>query len=292
MLRLYLNIISGLCLLISSLNVYAESASSVWEVSRGQQRLFVGGTIHVLSAADYPLPKVFEKAYQQADVLVFETDVSQMQTPKSQRLIIDKTQYKNGKTLRQVLLVDTYQRLRHFLLARGGDIRHLEHFKPGMLTILLTLNELERLGQLGEGVDQYYDRRAVADNKKRLFLETIEQQIGFLAAMGQGQEDALVNYTLKELEQLSFALEQLKSAWRSGDNKKMIEVALTPWEKDFPNIYQSILVDRNDAWIPYIETLLQTSEIEYILVGALHLVGEEGVLNQLRARGYQVEQLH
>jgi len=44
------------------------------------------------------------------------------------------------------------------------------------------------------------------------------------------------------------------------------------------------------AWLPQIESMLTTPEIEMILVGVGHLVGSEGILNQLVERGYKVEQ--
>jgi uncharacterized protein len=260
--------------------------------SAKQQHVFIGGTIHVLSASDYPLPAVFDQAYQQADIMVFEADMGQMQTAEAQRLIIDKTSYKDGSTLQQALSANSYQSLGQFLALRGDRVQNYDQFKPGMVTVLLTLNELARLGQSGQGVDEFYDNLAVKDGKKRLFFETIEQQLEFLGNMGQGQEDSLVLHTLKELEDLSSAMVALKSAWRKGNNPKLIEVALTPWQADFPALYDALLVKRNQAWIPQIEAMLVTPEVEYILVGALHLAGNDGLLQQLRDRGYQVEQLH
>jgi uncharacterized protein YbaP (TraB family) len=282
----------GLWCVLYSLPILADASSGpVWKVSNGQQSLFVGGTIHVLSPSDYPLPSVFDQAYQQTDVLVFEADVAQMQTAEAQRLIIEKTTYSDGSTLRQALSAKTYAMLTQFLLERGGDVSSFDQFKPGMLTILLTLNELQRLGQSGQGVDAFYDQRAITDKKPRLFLETIAQQLDFLGNMGAGKEDSLVLHTLDELQDLSSAMLQLKSAWKKGDNEALMAVALTPWMGDFPALYQTLLVQRNNAWLPQIEAMLVTPAVEYVLVGALHLVGEDGVLEQLRGRGYQVEQL-
>lgn len=271
--------------------VAIDNAGPVWKVTKGEHAVFIGGTIHVLGAADYPLPRGFNLAYQQADVLVFEADVSQMQTPEVQHLIIDKTQYKNGVTLKKTLAPSTYSQLQTFLQARGNDIRQLESFKPGMVTMILTLNEIERLGQLGQGVDDFYHQKAQADRKPTLFLETMEQQITFLSSMGEGQEDDLLIYTFKELDNLDVQLAQLKTAWRSGSNAQLIKVGLAPWLASFPRLYDALLVQRNMAWLPQVDAMLLTPEVEYILVGALHLPGEKGMLNLFRERGYRIEQL-
>ena len=84
---------------------------------------------------------------------------------------------------------------------------------------------------------------------------------------------------------------QLKAAWRQGDNLTLEKIGINEWREDFPVIYQNLLVRRNNAWIPQIEAMLNTNPTEAVLVGALHLVGNEGVLQQLRDRGYKVEQL-
>lgn len=109
--------------------------------------------------------------------------------------------------------------------------------------------------------------------------------------MGAGKEDGLVLHTLDELQDLSSAMLQLKSAWKKGDIEALMAVALTPWKADFPALYQTLLVQRNNVLLPQIEEMFATPAVEYVLVGALHLTGEDGVLEQLRGRGYQVEQL-
>ncbi len=266
-------------------------AAPVWKVSKDEQVLFLGGTIHVLSASDYPLPKTFEEAYQQAEIIVLEADLSAMQTAEMQRLVAEKTMYQDGTVIQQVLSPQTYQQLSLYLQQRGGDIRALHSFKPGMLSIILTLNELQRLGLSGEGVDAYFDNKAIADNKPRLFLETIEQQLDFLGSMGEGQEDSLMRYSLHELNNLSSMMSDLKAAWRSGNRQSLINIGLTPWVDEFPAMYQSLLVKRNNDWMPKIQAMLTTPEIEYVLVGALHLVGEHGLLKQLETLGYRIEAL-
>lgn len=277
----------GLVLTSSILQAEA-SVGPVWKVSKGDQHLFIGGTIHVLSAADYPLPSGFEQAYQAADVLVFEADTSQMQTPEIQQLILDRTRYHHGQSLRADISNDTYAYLQRFSIKRGVDVQNLAQFKAGMVTIILTLNELSLLGQAGQGVDDFFHQRAITDKKPTYFLETIEQQIDFLATMGVGQEDDLLVYTLKELDNLRVELAKLKSAWRSGSPEALEAVGLAPWQADFPALYESLLVKRNQAWLPQLENMLATPEVEYVLVGALHLSGNAGVLTMLRERGYSV----
>jgi len=289
---LFIHMLMGLFV---SFMVLASSVSAatgpVWQVSKEGRTLYIGGTIHVLSEEDYPLPSVFDTAYQKADILVFEVETAHMQAPSFQRLMLEQSTYTDGVTLKDTLSASTYEQLRQYLASHGRDVNSVAQFKPGMLSILLTLNELQRLGQLGQGVDDFFDAKARRDNKPRQFLETIEQQLGFLSTMGAGQEDELVLYTLKDIRNLSATMAELKTSWRQGNNTRLERLSLTPWVEQFPDIYQSLLVKRNQAWLPKIEAMLATTAVEYVLVGALHLVGDDGVLEGLRQRGYQVRKL-
>jgi hypothetical protein len=165
------------------------------------------------------------------------------------------------------------------------------NFKPGMVLTMMTMIELQRLGIDGIGVDAYYSARAIEDNKKLGELEPVETQIAFLANMGAGQENEMLSFSLSDIEQLPAMMKSMKDAWRRGDLKKLEKIGISDLQNDFPEIYKTLLVDRNNAWIPQIEAMARTKEIELILVGALHLAGEDGLLAQLKARGYKIKMM-
>ncbi len=59
-------------------------------------------------------------------------------------------------------------------------------------------------------------------------------------------------------------------------------------KKDYPDLYETLLAGRNREWLPEIERYLQTPQKEFILVGAGHLVGEDGIIEHLRRLGYRI----
>lgn len=270
-------------------SLYSET--SVWRVSHGANQLFIGGTIHILGAADYPLPAEFDYAYQQSDRLVLETDMEKLQDPDFQRVMMRALSYSDGRNLKSVLSAETFQLLEDYCNSRGIPTDNLLPFKPGMVATTLTILELQRLGLGGVGVDAYFNARAIKDRKELGQLETVESQLAFISSMGQGQEDDLIAYTLEDIKNLPALMGELKQTWRKGDLSSLERVNIIPFKRDFPKIYQTMLVDRNNAWIPQIEAMLRTREVEFILVGALHLVGEDGLLEHLSKRGYEVEKL-
>ena len=108
--------------------------------------------------------------------------------------------------------------------------------------------------------------------------------------MGDTDPDEFIQYSLQDLKELPSIFAALKSAWLTGDMKKMAEVGIEPMLKDFPDTYKSLIFNRNKAWIPKIETMLKTKGIEMVLVGALHLAGPDSVLKQLEMLGYEINQ--
>jgi uncharacterized protein YbaP (TraB family) len=266
----------------------ARADAPVWKISNGDNTLFVGGTIHILQEQDYPLPQEFERAYAEAEKLVFEVDIAQAGSLVFQQKLMQAALYRDGSTLASHLRPSTLRKLKAFTQQRGIALENFWSFKVGMLVLILTVNELNRHGIQAEGVDQYFTSRAVQDAKPIGALETIEQQIEFLSTMGDGEENQLVLQTIEELEDFGQEFATLKTAWQHGDMQKLEEVGLEEF-RAFPRVYQSLLVDRNRAWVPKIEALLNDQTVEFVLVGVLHLVGDDSVLAMLEARGYQVE---
>jgi uncharacterized protein YbaP (TraB family) len=276
-------------LIIFSRSVIA--GSPVWIVEKNGQQLYIGGTIHVLASSDYPLPAAFDKAYRNSAKLVLETDMRKLQSPGFQQTMMRELTYSDGRNLQTILNRDTYRGLEQFFSARGIPMASMVNFKPGMVVTMMTMVELKRLGIDGIGVDAYYSARAIEDRKKLGELEPVETQIAFLANMGTGQENEMLSFSLSDVEQLPVMMKSMKDAWRRGDMEKLEKLGISELKKDFPEVYKALLLDRNNAWIPQIEAMARTKEIELVLVGALHLAGRDGLLAQLKARGYSIKMM-
>lgn len=265
--------------------------SSVWKVSKGEQSLYIGGTCHVLRASDYPLPTEFDHAYAAADTLVFEIDPAVAQDPTFGMQLLAKASYTDGRSLKSVLSAEAYAALAAQGKKSGLPIEMLNSIKPGMVVMMLTMQELTKAGVTQEGVDMHYHTRGLKDGKAVHSLETPEFQIDLITSMGEGMEDELVLYGLEDLSQMQALFAELIGAWREGDLAK-IEALFIADMKDYPELYANMLADRNRRWIPQIQTLLNTPEVEFVLVGVAHAAGEDGILHLLEAQGYTVEQVN
>jgi hypothetical protein len=278
-------------LLAGVLAAGAFADSPVWRVERDGSTLYLGGTIHLLGPDDYPLPEVFDEAYERASHIVFETYIRAVQSPQLQQRMAQAMLYQDGRTLQGVLSPPTFDRLSEFLAGRGMPVEPFLPFRAGAISLTLSVMELQRLGIAGSGVDEFYTMNAVQDGKRLGQLETVDEQLAFLRDFGEGDEDAIVLSTLNDLVRLDDIMAGMKAAWRSGDLAALDAGMLAPMREQFPAVYRSLIVDRNEAWLDDIAVMIASDEVEFVLVGAAHLVGRDGLVARLREQGYRVTAL-
>ena len=278
-------------LLLFAAALPAHADAPVWQASKDGSTVFLGGTIHLLRARDYPLPQAFNTAYEASDRLFFEIDPGQMMDMAVQARMMQQLTYQDERTLQSVLDAETYAALATYAERAGLPMAMMQKFKPGMLLSTLSLVEFQRRGFTPQGVDAYFSTRAMGDGKTRGELETIDQQIAMLANMGEGYESEFVAYSLRDLETVGEALEDLLTAWRAGDRASLEAKFIAPMLEEAPELYYRMLVERNNNWIPQIEAMFEQPGTEFVLVGAAHMVGEHGLLAMLSERGYEVSRV-
>ena len=278
-------------LFIYSSHCYAES--SVWKVSKDKKHFYLGGTVHLLSPQDHPLPQEFINAYQDSDKLVFEIDLAALQTPEYQQTFLSAMMYSSDKTLIEGLNKETYSKLKNFLISRNIPIENFAQFQPWAVALTITTLEYQLLGMKPEyGVDAFFHKLALAENKEVGSLETPDEQISFLKSMGKVEPNIMINYTLRDLEMLPEFIKILKDSWRNGDIETFTtNSSIVQMKSEFPELYSTLVTDRNNNWMSDLLRLNSDDTTEFVLVGAMHLNGKEGLLNQLQLAGFKVEQL-
>ena len=283
----------GLMLVALACSPWAQlhADTSVWRASDGNRTIYLGGTVHLLRASDFPLPEEFEQAYAAADEIYFEVDINSMNDLSTQAQMLQQLTYNDDRTLQSVLNEEAYTALEDYTEQVGMPIMLMQKFKPGMVITTLQMMEFQQLGFTPQGVDTYFSSRAMGDAKSLGALETIAEQIGFLAAMGEGNESEFILVSLEDLNDISDSMEAMIAAWREGDAEHLAELFVADMKAQAPEVYDSLLRQRNLNWVPEIERMFMDEDTEFVLVGAAHLVGEDGLLALLREHGYEVTQL-
>jgi len=175
------------------------SETSIWEVSNGDNRLFLGGTVHLLSAKDYPLPCEFDVAFKQADELYFETDIKAIENPElAVKLMLEGT-YPSGVNLLDKLSAETQEKLTIFFAESSLPGLAFVKFKPGMLLSTLSMIKLQSLGMTLSGVDEHFYNRAMQAGKPVGYFETPEEHVSFILQLGVGNEDKFIEYMIESM---------------------------------------------------------------------------------------------
>jgi hypothetical protein len=265
----------------------AQAQSPVWALKGAHNTVYLAGSVHLLKKDDTSLPPAFDKAYASAKTLVMEVDIDDVDSPAAQALILEKGMLADGTTLRDSIGEARYGRVASEATRLGLPPDALQQFEPW--AVALTLTQLEYI-QLGfdpdEGVEKQLGRRAHADGKQIQGLETLEQQINILASLSKEDQAAFLEQTVNEMRDADRETQEILAAWRSGNSAKLAALMSEDF-KTFPSLYHALVTDRNRRWLPQIERLLKADQNYLVIVGALHLVGDGGLLQLARAEGIE-----
>lgn len=290
----FLNAIALFVILIPSLAAVAapEQRGLIYAVRSDQVTLYVVGSIHVLSEEDYPLPAVLSEAYEKSDALIMELDLDDLDPLESAALIRSLAMAPGGSSLRSLMGDASFNRSRDSALALGIDLERFAAVRPWFAALMVLDWSLRQAGYSPEiGVDQYFLRLAVTDKKPVQGLETVEQQLNIFASLSDADQGMFLEKTLAELDQLTGEIEKLLEAWKTGD-ERALELLLLDSFDEYPELFDELVDQRNLAWDRQLTEILRHGKQDYmVIVGALHLLGEHGLIELLRERGFKIQRL-
>jgi len=271
----------------------AATRSFLWRASKGQGVVYLVGSVHMLTADFYPLSPALDAAFKDSDLLVEEADLSEMLSPTTQFSLLQRGMLPSGQTLDKVVSPATLALVNAHVgvFGPGAAVAAVKQFKPWFLAMTLEAMEWQKAGfdpQLG--LDKHFFDRAQSEGKAVQGLETTEFQISLFDSMSAEQQERFLAETLKDLDKETATVGQLASAWKAGDVAGVERFVLQDLQSD-PQVYQRLLVGRNRAWLPKLEALFSRPRPAMVVVGAAHLVGPDGLVAMLKAKGYTLTQL-
>lgn len=270
----------------------AEDRGVLWTVQGHHNTLYLLGSVHVLRPGDATLPRAALDAYADAEQLVMEIDLDDAALgdplAMAQQMQVSAAM-PSGQSLQAVLGSD-YAEVARRASEAGLDLAMFDRFQPWFVaTMLLQLDLAKRGFDPALGIEQQLAGRAAADHKPIAGLETPEQQFAVLSGLSLADQKRFLLMTLDESAQGDAELEQLLAAWRKGDTTALAVLLSDEFER-FPQLYRPLTEDRNRAWVGQLDDLLDDRDDYLVVVGALHLVGRNSVVDLLRQRGYAVTQ--
>ena len=278
-------------LLATAQELRAQDKSFLWKVQSDKNAIYILGSIHYLKKDSFPLKKTIENAFSAANKIVLEIDLKTATPEKAQQITLEKGLYRDGTILQQHIDPETYTLVVRRAKELGVDVRALTSLKPWLVAMTLTSLKLQKLGfDSNYGVDRYLAERAKTSGKTTGGLETLEFQIGLLDQLSPRDQEAMLRQGLKDLNLLDHSVAPMVQSWMKGDVGSLEELLLGGM-REYPELYQNVIVERNRRWLPQIEKLMAQDENVLLVVGAAHLVGKDGLIESLKARGYAVEQM-
>jgi len=270
----------------------APGAPLLWRVHGEAGDLYLLGSVHLLTEEDYPLSPLVDAAYARAGEVVFELSPADMQSGEAGGRMMKLGSLPGGETLRQHVSAETWTAVEQYVAAGGYlPLSAIERMRPWFLALTLSMMEMQRAGLKPElGIELYFSQRMRTDGKPGLGLESIDEQLALFAAGSAEEQDQQLRQSLEQLGDMEEQLARMLQLWRAGDGDGL-HAMLVEEMGDYPALYQRLITQRNRNWIPDLEAQLADPGDELVIVGAAHLVGEDGVVELLRQRGHRVERV-
>ena len=282
---------------LSTCHAWGQSAYSppLWEVRSGNNSVYLFGTIHVGKADFYPLPPAVETAFRDSDVLAVEVDPANQQEAVA---AIMSAMYAPPDNIENHVAPSLLASVVEVAGAYGIPFEQLRQMKPYLLMFTLTSLEYARLGFTAQqGLETHFSQAASSQDKRIVSLESMAQQMQMLDRLSPELQTAMLQITVDEIENNEVAglVAQMIGAWQSG-NIEILDEVLRVEERRLPDslaneFHERFLTDRNVNMVRQIEAMLESKEREFVAVGALHMVGDDGIVAILEQRGYQVTPL-
>jgi uncharacterized protein YbaP (TraB family) len=266
----------------------------LWRVSDADNSICRIGSFHAVKPDDYPVAASVDAAFDDAEAVAFEVSPQELASPELPLAFMKAARFADGASLESALDRGTWSRLQAYADRRGIKVEALQAFEPWFVALTITMGELGRIGyDPKQGLDQQLIARAAQAGKRTLGLEAAATHIQALDGMSAEEQRQSLLEALDDADAFRQRMDELHALWRRGDEAGLSRLLTVDFREKYPALYRRVNVERNNAWIPKLRALLdgESADETLVVVGAMHLLGPDGVVRQLQAKGYRVERL-
>jgi uncharacterized protein YbaP (TraB family) len=266
---------------------HARGESSVWTMKGTRNTVYLAGSVHALAKGHSEFPEQLERAYREAEVVVLEVDLADMNPVDAVKFITSNGTLPEDQTLKDVVGADSYTRVAALAASLEVPEMVISKLEPWAAALVLTQFALTKTGFDPElGIDMQVTERARADGKPIEGLETVIDQLSVFDARSFAEQTRFLLDSADDAPKLNEDLQKLITAWRNGDLRALEKEFIKERAKS-PDLYDALLGARNRQWLPKIEALLEQDRDYLVVVGTLHYVGNDGLLALLRKDGHE-----
>jgi uncharacterized protein YbaP (TraB family) len=272
-----------------------SAAPALWRAEASDEQagtLYLLGSVHV-GDATFDLGDAVDAAWQRSDELVVEVDLTEM-TPEE--LVSLSRLYGSlapPLTLADVVSAETLGQLDAYFALRGLDPDAFARLKPWYIAFTIVQVELQLAGYDAErGVDHLFMDRAQG-RKPIVALETVASQLETMDRLPASLQELMLKDTLARVDGFPTETARLFDAWRRGDERQLQALVFEPLH-EFPELevfYDLVFFQRNASMAASLVELGSDGRTRFVVLGAGHMLGQQGVPAQLARRGYRVSRV-
>ncbi|WP_141499685.1 TraB/GumN family protein [Paenibacillus luteus] len=266
------------------------SRGFLWKTENAGNTVYLLGSIHIANKAMYPLRPEIQKAYEASNFLVVEADITKMDDEAVQKQVLDISVYKDNTTLKDHISAEAYKKLGGILKENGLETHALDTFKAWNVSSALDYLTSAKSGfDAGIGIDAHFLQQAIASQLPILELESIEYQLNMFNNFSDKLQEEMLNSSIEQYYAESSGIDALSEMWATGNEEQLLELTQSTMTND--EFYKALLSDRNVPMVDKITGYLNGSEKKtyFVVVGAAHMIGQDGIVPLLEKKGFKVE---
>lgn len=264
---------------------------AIWSIERGMAKVYFLGSVHLLPDDVNWYGGLLKQTVETVDEVVFEVHMTPEKQMQAQQITLQNGMLAPGDSLSNYLSKDEMDFVNEQALASGIPPASIINFKPWFASVALSVSAIIREGwNPDSGVDKFIERSVSGRNVKISALETLEEQMATLYDHPLEIQAEMLRDTLGQLKDIEKVTLEMIDSWTSGDEALMIEALIVPM-KEQEDVYNKLVIQRNNSWIPVIEDLLKKEQDTLVVAGAAHFVGEDSVIKLLSDKGYVIKRV-
>ncbi len=277
-------------LLLTTNHLFADNGQpDLWQVEQNGNASYLFGSIHLGSNDMYPLSDAIYKAYSNTEHLMVEIDLKPEDEAKMLPLI-QKYAFNPTVPLEKRLSPEGLALYQQACQKQSLPCQQFSTYQAWFLSMQLSLMSMQKLGYKNElGIDKHFLTKAHQSKKNVISLESAQSQFKLLGSFDQQQQESML---LQSLQATKEDFVQLFDAWKAGDDDAM----LTMFQADFEQsgakaMYTALFDDRNINMTKQISNNIKANKSLFVVVGAGHIIGENGIVELLRKEGFKLVQI-
>lgn len=266
----------------------AAADPALWTVAGRSNTVYLFGSVHLLQEGGFKIDGALGDAYRDAERVCLEIDIGALTPATTVSVTLGRAIDPEGRGLYD-LLGSSAGRVREAAAVAKFDLTPYEMFEPWFAGISVSVAALQQQGFVADnGVEQVIQQAAKQDGKPGCGLETLDEQLGLLDSLPAEEQLELLLQSLDESTKIGDEMKQLFAAWQDGDDEPLAR-QLEEDFADYPDLAERLIYARNERWAEQVTALLEGPDDVLVVVGALHLVGDQGLPARLRQRGFRVK---